>query len=114
MKGTAVVALVFVAIVIVALMLNPQILNPQLESLSVLCINLIPVPVTEEIQPMQWTPPNPYDVKADVVTEIKLVRPNILDMPWQKDIEIINGTKDAFKLYGIDLILTLKTMQLVL
>jgi len=107
LKSTAIVALVFVAIVIVALMLNPQILNPQLESLSVLCIDLIPVPVTEEIQPMQWSPPKPYDVKADVVTEIKLVRPNILDMPWQKDIEIINGTKDAFKLYGIDLILTL-------
>ena len=59
-------------------------------------------------RPLQWTPPNPYDVKANVITEIKLVRPNIFDVPPpQTDIEIINGTKDAFRHYGINLTLTL-------
>ena len=105
LKEVSIVALVLVTIVVVALMLNPQILNPQL---SVLCIDLKPVPEKEGIEPaMQWTPPNPYDMKAKVITEIKLVRPSIFDVPPQREIEIINGTRDVFKFYGIDLILTL-------
>jgi len=93
-------ALIFVAIIVGAF-----ILGSQLPGVSVLCIDLMPIPIQSQVKPMQWSiPPDPYNIYADVNAEVKLVRHR---GAWQKEVEIINGTTDPFKLHGIDLILTL-------
>ena len=86
-------------------------MNSQFQDVSVLSINLMPVPDQQTSPPMAWSTPPPFPepypypgvITATVQTEIRLVKCRAI---LQKEVEIINGTRDFFKPYGIDLILT--------